>query len=277
MSINPEFCVLNAPGTNCNDETAQVLAMGGADVRQVHIAEVKSGDVELKSSQGIVVPGGYSYGDIIRAGAIFANDLRVGIGASDLRSPQIADQLNEFAAAGKPIIGTCNGFQVFMESGLLPYGRIDPSDQHLYTLDSNQNTKFECRWTKVRVEASVCQFIDEEDVGTVIELPVAHAEGRFLARDRLDYEKLALGGQIVLRFCNGAGEPTEDYPDNPNGSPYGITGLCSPNGTVFGMMPHDERFSRVAHHPNWRRKEVVIPSNYLAKILNKAVNYAKEM
>lgn len=277
MIKNPEFCVLVAPGTNCGDETLQVLSEVGAVAKKVHIGDLKSGAQELGGSQGLVIPGGFSYGDIIRAGAIFASDLRASYDDSGSQNFRVVDQVNEFAAAGKPIIGTCNGAQVLVESGLLPHGRIDPADAHLFTLDGNQNTKFESRWTKLRVEEnSLCPFIPEEDEGTVIELPVAHAEGRFLAKDG-NYEALIKSGQVVLRFCDAEGQPTETYPDNPNGSPYGITGLCSPSGTVFGMMPHDERFSRREHHPNWRRQEVVIPDNFLAKILNNAVSYAKEM
>src|SRR3989338_2236045 len=259
MRANPEFIVLEAPGTNCGDETLQALSLAGANQRRAHIGDVKSGAVDLRSAQGLIIPGGFSYGDIIRAGAIFANDLR---------DPRVAEQVNEHAAAGKPIIGTCNGLQVLVEACLLPYGQIDDITGHEFTLDGNENTKFECRWTKVRIEEdTVCQFISEEDRGAVIELPVAHAEGRFLAKNKSDYGRLIKSGQVVLRYCDNLGEPSESYPVNPNGSYYGITGICSPNGITFGMMPHDERFSRPEHHPNWRRPEVVIPDNFSAKIL----------
>jgi phosphoribosylformylglycinamidine synthase len=233
----------------------------------VHSSELISGEATIDGSQGLVIPGGFSYGDIIRAGALFASELRV---------PRAADQLNTFAEAGKPIIGTCNGDQVLIELGLLPNGHIDDLTQHDFTLAPNQNAKFECRWTRLRVEGSACPFIPDKDIGTVIELPVAHAEGRLRARHPLNHPDLIAAGQVVLRYCDESGEPTEDYPANPNGSPYGIAALCSPSGTIFGMMPHDERASRREHHPNWRRPDYIPPERFEAKILAGAVRYTRE-
>jgi phosphoribosylformylglycinamidine synthase I len=263
--IDPEFAVLVAPGTNCESETEQALRLHGASPQLVNINDLRSGERTIDQAQGMVIPGGFSYGDIIRAGAIFA---------TDLRDARVADQVNRFAAAGKPIVGTCNGFQVLVESGLLPNGEIDDLASHEFTLDANTNTKFECRWVKLLVEDSLCQFIDEEDSGTIIELPVAHAEGRFLAKRDENYQQLLTAGQVVLRYCNEFGDATEEFPANPNGSPYGIAGICSPTGTIFGMMPHDERFFRREHHPNWRRQEVVIPESFSSRILRRAIAYA---
>lgn len=264
---SPEFAVLVAPGTNCDTETQQALQLHGASTRLVHINELRSGEQTIEAVQGLVIPGGFSYGDIIRAGAIFA---------SDLRDPRISEQVNQFAAAGKPIVGTCNGLQVLVESGLLPSGEIDDLADHEFTLDANANTKFECRWIKLVIEDSVCKFVDEEDKGTVIEFPVAHAEGRLLAKSDHAYKDLLNRKQVVLRYCDDDGQPTMAYPANPNGSPYGITGICSESGTIFGMMPHDERNYRREHHPNWRREEVETPEAFFAKILRGAVSYAKE-
>ncbi len=268
MSRSPEFGVLLFPGINCEAETFDTLNQAGAAAQFVHIADVKSGEVRIDNLQGLFVPGGFSYGDIIRAGAIAASDMRTSI---------VADQLNAFVEARKPVLGNCNGNQILLESGLLQHGRIDPDDKPTFTLDRNANMKFECRWVKARVEDTVCPFIPKEDVGRIIELPVAHAEGRIVARDPNDYAELVLSKQVVLRYCDSNGNPTEEHPDNPNGSPLGIAGTCSPNEIVFGMMPHDERFTRREHHPNWRRPETIFAEDFAAKIIQGAVNYAKEM
>lgn len=264
----PEFAVLVAPGTNCDRETRQALEMHGADTRLLHINDLRTGEATIDSAQGLVIPGGFSYGDIIRAGAIFANDLR---------DPRIAEQVNEFAAAGRPIVGTCNGLQVLVESGLLPNGEIDDITTHTFTLDANTSNKFECRWTKMVVEDSVCKFIPPEDIGEAVEFPSAHAEGRLLGKSEKDYLALFASRQVVLRYCDSEGKPTTSYPDNPNGSAYGIAGICSDTGTIFGMMPHDERAARREHHPNWRRGEIHIPPTFSARILRGAIHYAREM
>jgi len=277
MSASPEFCIVNAPGINCNDETAQALTLAGASVEQIHISDLKRGDKELSRYKGLVIAGGFSYGDIIRAGAIFANEFTARRQIVVLDEPSITEQLNEFTSAKKPMLGICNGFQVLVEAGILPGGKIDPSAEHIFTLDTNQNLKFECRWSRLRVEDSNCQFIDEEDIGRVIAMPIAHAEGRFLSSDPEAYRRLIRAGQAVLRYCDIDGVPTEQYPDNPNGSPLGINAICSPDGTALGMMPHDERTARRELYPNWRREEVIMPQDFYSKILKNAVKYAKEM
>lgn len=264
--LKPEFAILAAPGTNCDIETQQALELHGAQTHLVYINDLRSGAETIDDAQGLVVPGGFSYGDIIRAGAIFANDLR---------DPRVKDQVNKFAEARKPIIGTCNGFQVLVESGLLPHGEIDDLAGHRLTLDANASTKFECRWAKLVIEDSACQFIGEEDVGTVVEFPVAHAEGRLLAKNDQDYTALLAGRQVVLRYCDDNGRPTMSYPENPNGSPYAIAGLCNESGIFFAMMPHDERFYRREHHPNWRRQEIDIPESFSARILRGAIKHIR--
>jgi phosphoribosylformylglycinamidine synthase subunit PurQ / glutaminase len=245
MSISPKACVLNAPGINCNFETAHALEMAGAEAEQVHISQLQNRDRRLDDYQIFALSGGFSYGDDIAAGRILGLEIRKTMG----------EELNRFTEAGKVIVGICNGFQVLVESGMLPGGKISDKDSRMAALAHNESGHFECRWTQMTVEESVSPFFLPDDIDEVIELPVAHAEGRFLKGHPKAYEKLMDAGQVLLRYCDVQGNHTEEYPDNPNASPLGITGVCDPSGHVLGLMPHPERFVRPQQHPNWRRGE----------------------
>jgi phosphoribosylformylglycinamidine synthase subunit PurQ / glutaminase len=245
MSATPNVCVLNAPGVNCNFETGQAFDMAGAETEQVHISQLQSGDRRLDDYQVLALSGGFSYGDDIAAGRILGLEIRKTLG----------EDLNRFVEAGKVILGICNGFQVLVESGMLPDGQISEKDSRSIALAHNESGHFECRWTQLAVEKSISPFFLPDDIGEIIELPVAHAEGRFLKGENKAYERLIDAGQVLLRYCDANGNYTEDYPGNPNASPLGITGICDPSGHVVGLMPHPERFVRPEQHPNWRRGE----------------------
>lgn len=262
--IKPNICVLIAPGINCNQETAYALEMAGASTEQVHISQLRSGDRNLADYQAFALSGGFSYGDDIASGRILGLELRT----------RFAEDLNRFVDDGKAVIGICNGDQALVESGLLPSGRIDDRPKSA-ALAQNHSGKFECRWSYLKVGESVCKFADPESLGSVIELPNAHGEGRFLRAHRLAYGQLFTHGQVVFQYSDANGQPTEEYPANPNGSPYGITGICDQTGVVLGMMPHPERFVARTQHPNWRRGKGARP--FGAVLFKNIVNYAKEM
>ncbi len=268
MSLNPEICIMYESGSNCKGDIVQALERNpDVTATPVHVNTFLAGEANLDDFQGLIFPGGFSYGDIIRAGALFAANIR--------SNPSLVDQLNRFVKARKPIGGNCNGFQVLAELGLLPDSHVlEPGEQQM-TLAPNKNRKFECRWAKMVVEDSKCLFIPKELVGQVVEFPVAHAEGRLVARDPGLFVQLRQAGQVALSYCDAQGNPTEESPANPNGSPGGITGVCTE--TIFGMMPHDERFSRREHHPNWRRSETIFSEEFLTRITSGMVDYAKEI
>lgn len=263
--MNVNVLVLNAPGINCNLETGHAFEQAGATAEQVHISELRDGRANLDDYQILALSGGFSYGDDIASGRILGLELR----------KRFPEELNRFVGAGKAVVGICNGFQVLVESGLLPDGRIDAERNKRLSLVSNANNIFDDRWGRVVVEDSVCKLTPKDLAGQVVQIPWAHQEGRIAVREHSTINELEANGQIVFRYTDENGQPTEAYPDNPNGSPGGITGICDPSGVVLGLMPHPERAVRREQHPNWRRGEGNKP--FGIDFFNSIVNYAKEL
>lgn len=235
----PRVLVLRAPGTNCDQETTFAFERAGALPTSVHVNELLS-DVKLAAGYQILcIPGGFSYGDDIAAGRILGNQFR----------HHLSETLAEFKAAGKLILGICNGFQVLAKSGILLAG---DGGQPLATLTSNDSGKFEDRWVNLSVHSKHCVFLQNVDS---LFLPVAHAEGKFVARNVETSTLLANSGQLALRYAAETGNGSVPYPDNPNGSESDVAGACDDTGRVFGLMPHPERYIEITHHPRWTRGE----------------------
>ena len=242
----PKALVLRAAGTNCDREAEHALQLAGFAAERVHVFRLMESPQRLAEFQFLLVPGGFSYGDDVAAGKILANQM--------LR--RLAEPLNEFLAAGKLVLGICNGFQVLLKSGLLPGGRVRAETANCdVTLSWNDSARFECRWVHLKAEDSPCVFCTP---GEMLALPVAHGEGKFICRDDSVLRSLQAGGQVVLRYCNAAGEPG-GYPINPNGSVDDIAGICDATGRVMGLMPHPERFVDPTQHPQWTRRSVARP------------------
>jgi len=238
----PKAIVLRSAGTNCDRETQYALEQAGFAAERVHVFRLMDNPTALADYQFLVIPGGFSYGDDVAAGKILANQML----------HRLAGPLNEFLAAGKLVLGICNGFQVMVKSGLLPWGRVEPaSAAHDATLAWNDRGQFEDRWVHLRAESDSCVFLPK---GELISLPIAHGEGKFVPRDDEVLSRLRDGGQVVLRYVDAAGNTGAGYPANPNGSVDDIAGICDSTGRVFGLMPHPERFVDVTHHPQWTRK-----------------------
>lgn len=246
----PKVCVLRAPGTNCDAETAYAFEICGGLPRRVHLFELLESPRLLDEFQILCIPGGFSYGDDIGAGVVFASQLR----------GHLADAMRQFLAAEKLVLGICNGFQVLMKTGILPGGTSDPlgppRDQAPATLTWNLNGKYTARWVHLKVAAPGNVFlkgIDEFD------LPIAHAEGRIVVRDSGVLDEWRRQGQVALTYAqwkpvDGAGNPINDrWPANPNGSTEDIAGLGDPTGRILGLMPHPERFLFGTQHPQWTR------------------------
>ncbi len=236
----PKALVLRAAGTNCDGETQFALEQAGFLAERVHVFRLMENPAALKDYQFLVIPGGFSYGDDVAAGKILANQML----------HHLADALNEFLADGKLMLGICNGFQVMVKSGLLPWGKVDAAQaNHDATLAWNDCGKFEDRWVHLRADSQTCVFLPP---GEIIALPIAHGEGKFVPRDEGVHAALRDGDQLALRYVDAEGN-SGGYPVNPNGSIDDIAGICDPTGRVMGLMPHPERFVDVTHHPRWTR------------------------
>ncbi len=171
-------------------------------------------ETDLRGYDAIVVPGGFSYGDYLRAGAL-------------ARFSPVMKAIKQFAADGKYVFGICNGFQILCEAGMLPGA-----------LMRNAGLHFVCKHVNVRLENPETPFTSEVAPGSVLSLPVAHAEGNYTCDDAT-YQTLEENGQIVFRYCDEHGEITDDA--NPNGARSNIAGICNLDRNVLGMMPHPER------------------------------------
>ena len=254
----PRVIILRAPGTNCDHETAYAFEKAGGQAESVHINQLAEAPHLLAEYQILCVPGGFSYGDDIAAGRIFANQLRL----------HVAEMLAEFHANGKLILGICNGFQVLLKTGLLaPEDSLGPGA----TLAWNDSGKFEDRWVQLKVVGNQSVFLSGI---TEMELPIAHAEGKFVTRDSAALEALASGQQLALRYASQSDPQASDvpYPQNPNGSEANLAGLCDTTGRIFGLMPHPERFLDPTQHPNWTRRKMPTEGDGL-QLFQNAVRY----
>jgi phosphoribosylformylglycinamidine synthase len=192
----------------------------------------------LHDCQILTIPGGFCYGDDIAAGRILAAQVQ----------RHLLDDIRRFIDAGKLVLGICNGFQVLVQAGLLPFR--EPADRRSCTISQNQPPGFQDRWVNLRAGGRSCAFLEP---GREYEMPIAHGEGRVLFSGRGVLEQIEQRGQNALRYASpppGAGV-TPGAPDNPNGSAGDIAGLCDATGRVLGLMPHPERFVTATQHPCW--------------------------
>ncbi len=254
----PQVLVLRAPGANCDAETGYAFERAGARVQFVHVNQLLESPRLLKDAQILGLPGGFSYGDDIAAGRILANQIR----------HHLFDAMAEFKAAGKLLLGICNGFQVLIKSGLL---LADVHGEAPATLTGNASGKFEDRWVQLKVTSDRSAFL--QGISSLY-LPVAHAEGRFVVRDEATLTRLWDNGQVALCYTSPSNlnSASVGYPENPNGSQANIAGITDETGRVLGLMPHPERYIDRTHHPRWTRGEGTSPGDGFA-IFQNAVRY----
>jgi phosphoribosylformylglycinamidine synthase len=226
--MNPTALILHAPGTNRDRDAAQAIELAGGNAEIVHINQLRHGERRWEDYQMLVLPGGFSYADALGAGRLLALDL----------TEYFAGEVGAFVAAGKPVIGICNGFQALVKSGILP----DPARQNeerRATLTHNAGGHFECRWVHLQPVSQIC--IWTRGIGRAISCPVAHGEGNFTVAGPLVLAELTARDQVALVYARPDGARAMGaYPFNPNGSAGDIAGICNPQGTVLGLMPHPE-------------------------------------
>lgn len=243
-----KVCVLRVGGTNCDAETKRSLEELGVQAEILHVNEmVKRGS--LMEYSALVFPGGFSYGDYVRAGVIWAKWILAKLGK----------ELKAFVDDNRPILGICNGFQVLVEAGLLPgFEGINLHPEA--ALATNLPPGYNCRWVYIKHEnKGRCLFTRKIPKGKVLQMPVAHSEGRFMFgkdREKQYLERLCENDQLVFRYCDKNGEYAEGrFPINPNGSFHDIAGICNPEGTIFSLMPHPERAFYWWQQPDWTRQQ----------------------
>jgi len=226
----PRVCILRMEGTNNEQEAFEALQQAGMDPVYVHVNELKASRYKLEEFDSIFIPGGFSAGDYIRAGVLFAQRLK-----------HIAfNDFLKFIDEGKPVVGVCNGFQVLAEMGLLP-STVNISRD--LVLSHNDSNRYECRYTYVRFRKENPIFGVMGSKNEAFVIPVAHAEGKVILQGGArSYERLEENGQIVMQYCNEQGDLT-GYPWNPNGSARNIAGISNEGGNVIGIMPHPERMA----------------------------------
>jgi phosphoribosylformylglycinamidine synthase len=236
--------VITGFGLNCEAETRYVLQRAGADVEQVHLNDLVAGMVQLEHFHLLAFIGGFTFGDHISAGQVFANRVK----------RRLMEPMMEFIDCGKLVIGICNGFQTLTKMGLLPGFDGDYVSQRV-TLWANDCGHFRNAWVRLKTDENTrCVFTRGIEN---LEVPIRHGEGKFMVEDRSVLERLKVEGQVVFRYADPeTGLPTMDYPHNPNGSLDAIAGICDPTGRIFGMMPHPEAFHSAYNHPHWLRQKI---------------------
>ena len=245
-----KVAIIQFAGVNCEYETADAVRSVGLEAALFRWNE----DPDLlDGSVALILPGGFSYQDRIRAGVVAAKD-------------RIMDKVSELAYLGRPVLGICNGAQVLVEAGLIPGIHWERVDLALAPNVMADREGYYCSWVHLRTESSTCIWTGTFSEGEVIPIPIAHAEGRFVTQDMEVLEEIKRGRQIVLRYCSGGGEIDAAFPVNPNGSLENMAGVCNPVGNVLAMMPHPERATWLRQVPEdlpdkWGKRRRVAAGN----------------
>ena len=241
-----DVLLMRAPGTNCDLETIRAFKDCGVKTHLIHSQKIFK-KKNLLDYDILVFPGGFSYGDYIRSGAVWAKEMEYHIGK----------EMTEFVETGRPVIGICNGFQVLVETGFLP-GFYGPSNEPQVALANNTHG-YQNRWIRMKnIGRGNCGMLKGISEGKIIACPVAHGEGRFIMpqhKAEAWLEQLYHQDQLVFRYVKEDGSYADgSWPDNPNGAFHDIAGICNPEGTVLGLMPHPERSYFGYLMPEWTKK-----------------------
>jgi phosphoribosylformylglycinamidine synthase len=255
----PKILVLHVSGTNRDAEAARAAELAGGAPEIVHINQLRQGERSFDDYAMLLLPGGFSYGDALGAGARLALDLRV----------FFEDQLHQFVDDGRLVLGICNGFQTLVKCGLLPGDQAETQDGNgesvthhetrRTTLTENASGHFECRWVHLQVNPNTpATYLAQLD--DLIFCPVAHGEGNFQVVDAITLDALARDNLIAFRYVNADGSSVGGvYPRNPNGSVADIAGICNAQGNVVGLMPHPEDHILPIQNPLGRSDRLGLP------------------
>lgn len=238
--------VLCGVGLNCEAESCAVFEMLGVPATLLHVQDLLQSPADILAHTDLLVfPGGFSFGDHLGAGKVLAERIK----------RQCREALARYLDRKGLAIGMCNGFQVMVKLGLLP--GLDRPAQDLaeqqVSLVSNESLGYRNAWVRLGFSASSpCVFTQGLDT---LECPSRHAQGQILLADTPWLSRLERAGCVPVRYVDAQGEVASAFPDNPNGSPRGIAGLCDPSGRVFGLMPHPEAYLYPENHPHWRARQ----------------------
>lgn len=248
--------VLYGYGINCERESRYAIEKSGGRADILHLNKVLEEPNLLEGYNMLLVPGGFSFGDDLGSGKVFANKMKF----------RLRDQLEDFVKADKLVLGICNGFQVLVKMGLLP----EPDFQQRVTLTTNDSGHYEDRWVILKNNPkSICVFTKDIDY---MLCPVRHGEGKFIPKDEQTLNELKEKDLIVFHYTDKDGN-LAGYPYNPNGSVENIAGICDSTGHIFGMMPHPEAFNIPENCPYWIKGTVKEPLGL--RIFKNAVDYFK--
>ena len=257
--------VITGYGLNCEVETEKAFQEAGASVELVHLNDVINGYHQLRDYHILVFMGGFSFGDHLGAGTVFANRIRC----------RMREHLEGFINDGRLILGICNGFQTITRLGLVPSGRENLFQQNTAIAENAQGV-FRDAWVTLRINSD-CPCIFTKGL-EYISLPVRHGEGRFVTDSDKTADFLSRNKLVTMQYADPAtGDPAMDFPHNPNGSWQAVAGICDPSGRIFGLMPHPEAFISPYNHPDWPRKKGagIIPDKGKGQIIfDNAVEFA---
>jgi len=264
----PKVLIPVFPGTNCEFDSARAVMAAGAEAEIAVIRNLTADDVarsvesiaaKIADSQMIFIPGGFSGGDEPDGSAKFITAF--------FRNPAIKEQVEKLLNDRDGLMcGICNGFQALIKLGLVPYGKIIDTDANCPTLTFNTIARHQSRIVQTRIASTKSPWLSLMNVGDIVNVPISHGEGKFLAPDAL-IQELAANGQIATQYVDLKGNPTMDAAFNPNGSLYAIEGITSPDGRVIGKMGHSERYSNGCYKN--------VPGNYDIQMFKAAVKYFK--
>jgi phosphoribosylformylglycinamidine synthase subunit PurQ / glutaminase len=244
MASSIPVLIITGYGLNCENESKAAWEMAGAQPDLVHFSDLIANPARLQNYTALMFIGGFSYGDHMTSGHVFA-----------LRTKhRLSAEMGKFIQQGKLIMGVCNGFQIMVKLGLLPGLDEDYFTQKLSVMQNDCGT-FQNRWVPLRFEStSPCVFTRGL---THMPLPIRHGEGKVFTLDKNLLQKLESLGCVPCRYADPInGEATQEFPYNPNGSLNAIAGLCDPTGRIYGLMPHPEAYLYPENHPQWELQKI---------------------
>ncbi|MCK4956833.1 MAG: phosphoribosylformylglycinamidine synthase subunit PurQ [Candidatus Cloacimonetes bacterium] len=241
---NVTALVITGYGINCEEEIAAAYKLAGAEPKIVHLNDIFLEKENIHDFDILNFPGGFSFGDDLGSGKVLANKMKF----RKLKSGKLfLDDIKDFIAEGKYILGICNGFQFLVKMGLLPDTAGNLNQE--VTLTKNNSAKYEDRWVWCKVnEMSQTPFLKGINK---FEVPVRHGEGKLIIKNDEMKQEIIENNLNWLAYCDADGEITSEYPLNPNGADLNCAALTNKTGQVLGMMPHPEAFLSLYNHPNW--------------------------